>query len=126
MSVPFTILHGYAPSLSVPPLSICSFWSGIKSITLFFDVSSNSPEFASAKPHTFLAYSITAICIPRQIPRYGTSFSLAYFAAAILPSIPLLPKPPGTISPSQAESISAAFFSVTVSLSIHFISTYVP
>ena len=39
---------------------------------------------------------MTATCIPKQIPRYGILFSLAYSAVVIMPSIPLCPKPPGT------------------------------
>lgn len=45
---------------------------------------------------TFLATSITDICMPKQIPRYGTLFSLAYFAAKIIPFTPRSPNPPGT------------------------------
>lgn len=45
---------------------------------------------------TDLANSITEICIPKQIPRYGTLFSLAYFAANIIPLTPRSPNPPGT------------------------------
>ena len=47
-------------------------------ITGFVVVSSNSAEFASFSPNTFLANSTTAICIPKQIPRNGILFSLAY------------------------------------------------
>ena len=39
---------------------------------------SNSVLFAPTNPHTFLANSITAHCNPRQRPRNGTLFSLAY------------------------------------------------
>lgn len=44
--------------------------------------------------------SRTAICMPRQMPRYGTWWLLAYSAARIMPSTPRLPKPPGTSTPS--------------------------
>ena len=47
----------------------------------------------------FLANSIKAICIPKQIPRKGILFSLAYFIAEIFPSVPLFPKPPGINNP---------------------------
>jgi hypothetical protein len=36
-----------------------------------------------------------AICIPKQIPKKGIFFSLAYLIASIFPSVPLLPNPPG-------------------------------
>ena len=39
-------------------------------------------------------------CMPRQIPKNGILFSLAYFIARILPSIPRIPNPPGTTIPS--------------------------
>ena len=39
---------------------------------------------------------MTAICSPKQMPRYGTFFSRANLTAAILPSMPRSPKPPGT------------------------------
>lgn len=34
--------------------------------------------------------------MPKQIPKYGTLFSLAYFAANIMPFTPRSPNPPGT------------------------------
>lgn len=70
----------------------------------FLVLGSSSALFASAKPSTFLAYSTTASCIPRQIPRYGTLFSLACLAARIFPCTPLFPKPPGTRIPSAPLS----------------------
>lgn len=60
---------------------------------------SNSVLVASCRPRTDRANSITAICIPKQIPRYGTLCSRAYFAASIFPCTPLSPKPPGTRTP---------------------------
>ena len=42
-------------------------------------------------------YSITAACIPKQIPRNGTKFSRAYLIAETLPSIPLTPNPPNCL-----------------------------
>ena len=62
--------------------------------------SSNSVELASAQPNTSRAYSITVHCIPRQMPRNGTLCSRAYLIAAILPSTPRAPNPPGTRMPS--------------------------
>ena len=62
----------------------------------------NSLEAASLIPNSFLAYSIHASCIPKQIPKKGTLFKRAYFIAAIFPSAPRSPKPPGTKIPSQS------------------------
>ena len=56
---------------------------------------SNSVEFAPSMPTTWRAKSAAAICMPRQIPRNGISFSRAIRAASILPSMPRTPKPPG-------------------------------
>ena len=70
---------------------------------------SNSSEFAFVYPNTSLANSTTAICIPKHIPKNGILFSLAYFIVAILPSIPLLPNPPGTIIPLYFPRTSFAF-----------------
>ena len=68
-----------------------------------------SVELAFMRPTLFLAYSITAICIPKQIPRKGTLFNLAYEIAMIFPSIPLSPNPGATISPSKFSSFSFKF-----------------
>jgi hypothetical protein len=61
---------------------------------------SNSVLLASCRPRIDRANSMTAICIPRQIPRNGILFSRAYLAARIFPSTPLSPNPPGTRTPS--------------------------
>jgi hypothetical protein len=50
---------------------------------------------ALASPATLRANSITAICMPKQMPKYGTLPSRANLTAAILPSVPRSPKPPG-------------------------------
>ena len=68
---------------------------------------SNSLEFAPSIAQTCRAYSITAICMPRQMPRNGTPRSRAKRVAVILPSTPRPPKPPGTRMPSaRARSTS--------------------
>mmetsp|Transcript_14615 Transcript_14615/g.43241 ORF Transcript_14615/g.43241 Transcript_14615/m.43241 type:complete len:426 (-) Transcript_14615:386-1663(-) len=93
-----------APRRMVPPMVVLSI-SGMK-ITVGWGVdSSNSTECAPARPRTDRAYSTTSICMPRQIPRYGTPFSRAYLAVAILPSTPRLPNPPGTMIPSTERRI---------------------
>jgi len=50
-------------------------------------------EFARSSPHTCRANSITAICMPKQMPKNGTPLSRAWRTAAILPSVPRGPKP---------------------------------
>lgn len=80
------------------------------------------------KKPTYRAYSMTMTCIPKQMPKNGTPFSLAYLAAAIFPSTPLFPKPPGTtipisrspnestrVIPSTLCSSSKAFFVASAS-----------
>ena len=49
----------------------------------------------------------TAICMPKQMPKYGTLRSRANFAARILPSEPRSPKPPGTRMPCTFSSQGA-------------------
>ena len=78
-----------------------TFCSGITSITIFFEGFLNSVEVASFNPHAFLANSITDNCIPKHNPKNGILFFLQYSIAIIFPSIPLLPKPPGMIIPSN-------------------------
>ena len=51
-------------------------------------------------PATWRANSLTATCMPRQMPRYGIPCSRAICAAWILPSQPRPPKPPGIRIPS--------------------------
>ena len=63
--------------------------------------------------------------MPRQSPKNGILFSLAYFIAASFPSMPRFPKPPGTIIPETSANISSAFSFVIVSESTHLILTVV-
>ena len=84
------------------------------SIELSTFLKENSEEFASDIPQTFLANSITAHCNPKQIPRKGILFSLMYCIADIFPSIPLYPKPPGTITPSMSASESNSKLSASI------------
>ena len=72
----------------------------------------------------FLTASIAASCIPKQIPKYGISFSRANLIAKILPSEPLLPNPPGTSIPSDLDSLSSRLANVKSSDSIQFIFTF--
>ena len=53
--------------------------------------------------------SITMHCIPKQMPKQGTSCSRAYLIAANLPSIPLCPNPGAIKIPSISFNCSAAF-----------------
>src|SRR6516162_390578 len=52
-----------------------------------FGVVPNSVEFASSMPQRLRAASMTAICIPKQIPKYGTWRSRANCTALIFPSV---------------------------------------
>src|ERR1019366_7976399 len=68
---------------------------------------SNSVEFASLMPQTLRAYSMTAHCIPRQIPKNGTFVSRARRIALSLPSMPRRPKPgPTRIASARADQKS--------------------
>ena len=55
-------------------------------------------------PARFRAASITAICMPKQMPRNGTLRSRAKRTASILPAVPRSPKPPGTRMPCTPSS----------------------
>ena len=109
--VPGLIGHFCEPRRIVPPRSDSSLrfstrparsYHSVMSATTGFCVSgSNSVLFASARPATSRANSITASCMPRQMPRYGVFDSRAYWIALILPSVPRRPKPPGTSTASR-------------------------
>jgi hypothetical protein len=78
-------------------LAICSYskiiTSGMKITHGVFVVGSNSVLLAPCNFMIERANSITAICMPKQMPRYGMLFSRAYFVARIFPWTPLSPKP---------------------------------
>ncbi|CRH74916.1 Uncharacterised protein [Chlamydia trachomatis] len=61
-----------------------------------------SAECASGNPRTLRAYSMDANCMPKQIPKKGFFVVRANSVAAIFPSIPRSPKPPGTRIPSAS------------------------
>src|SRR5689334_6706604 len=65
----------------VPPMSATSFCSGRRSMTGNGVSGSNSVELAPSIPATWRANSQTAICMPRQMPRYGICPSRATRAA---------------------------------------------
>jgi hypothetical protein len=77
----------------------------MKSTTGFFVFGSSSVEFASLNLQTCLANATIASWNPKQIPRYGMSFALAKLAAFMIPSLPLIPKPPGASIPSKFFNI---------------------
>ena len=105
-SVPERTGQRCAPSRMVPPrpelwsrfstLPLRSVHSVMSAMTGCGVSSANSVLLASVRPATWRAYSTTASCMPRQMPRNGTLFSRANWIARILPSTPRLPKPPGT------------------------------
>ena len=78
--------------------------SSINAITGLLVFVENSELSASLILRQFLAYSITANCMPKQIPKKGILFKREYSMALIFPFIPLSPKPPGTIIPWALES----------------------
>lgn len=92
----------HTPRRIVPPITVL-LPSGMKITTFFFpSLPTNSSEFASFHPRMDLQYSMTATCIPKQMPRNGFFFSLANVHALTLPSTPLPPNPPGHRMPSEA------------------------
>ncbi len=69
-------------------------------------------------PSRFRAASITAICMPKQMPKKGILRSRAKRTASILPSVPRSPKPPGTRMPLTFSSLATASVSLSkISLS---------
>lgn len=90
----------YAPSRIVPPMSFTSRWLAISAITGVSHSGSNSVLEVALIPQTWRANSITATCSPRQMPKNGSAFSRAQRIASIMPSMPRIPNPPGTSSPS--------------------------
>ncbi|KAE9538078.1 hypothetical protein AGLY_006050, partial [Aphis glycines] len=82
--IPFLNIVVLLPSLIVPPLfsGQCSGISIINGSLAF--------EFISV---------VSAFSKPRQIPKNGLRFSRHHLHASILPSTPLVPKPPGTMTP---------------------------
>ena len=107
-------------------MSATSFCSGSRSTTGYGVSGSNSLEFAPSMPTTWRANSATAICMPRHTPRNGMPCSRAIRAAAILPSIPRSPKPPGIRIPSARSIRSRTSSSRIVSESTQSISTPQP
>ena len=100
---------GRSPNRIVPP-SVLRSISGMKMTTGSVVRSSSSMDAAFGMPHTFLANSITAICMPRQMPRYGVLFIRAHRAAAIMPSVPRWPNPPGTRMPCAVHTSCQALW----------------
>src|SRR5216110_3314105 len=60
----------------------------MRSITGCGVLGSTSVELARSRPHTWRANSMTAICMPKQMPRKGMLFSRAWRTAWIFPSVP--------------------------------------
>src|SRR6476469_503804 len=69
--VPSCSFTGSAPRRIVPPMSETSFCSGSRSTTGKGVSGSNSAELAPSMPATWRANSTPALCLPRQIPRFG-------------------------------------------------------
>ena len=100
----------------VPPMFWILFCSAIKSMTGSGVYSLISVECASVNPMTLRANSMTAHCMPKQIPKKGTPFVRAYWMVSILPSTPLEPKPGATMIPSRPANFSAALLDAMDSL----------
>src|SRR5699024_8313661 len=102
---------GYAPRRIVPPKSAlpdtAACCSAIVAITGADVSGSNSVEVAPSIP-ALRAASNTVHCRPKHSPNNGSLFSRAYVIAAILPSIPRPPNPPGTTMASSALNCPAA------------------
>ena len=61
----------------VPPLSVTSAWSGMRSMTGCGVSESNSRELARSSPAQSRATEMTMTCRPRQSPRQGMALSRA-------------------------------------------------
>ena len=72
----------------VPPLSVTSAWSGMRSMTGCSVKTLNSLLLASGLSSATRPNSITAHCRPRHRPRNGTFCSRAQRMARTLPSTP--------------------------------------
>ena len=68
---------------------------------------SNSVDPALLICKTFLANSITAICMPKHMPKKGIFFFRAKLIAEIFPYVPLFPNPPGI---KMAETFFSSLF----------------
>ena len=88
----------------VPPILEIFFCSSIMEMTGALVFSDISVECASPKFNTLRANSMTAHCIPKQIPKKGMLFSRACRTASIFPSIPRDPNPGATRIPSKPAS----------------------
>jgi hypothetical protein len=73
--------------------------SGMKTTAGGSAASANSAECARGSAQICRAHSTTASWKPRQMPRSGILRSRARLIAAIFPSVPRTPKPPGTRIP---------------------------
>ena len=61
----------------VPPLSVTSAWSGMRSMTMCGERLSNSRELARSRPARSRAIEMTITCRPRHRPRHGMPWSRA-------------------------------------------------
>ncbi|KAH3684345.1 hypothetical protein WICPIJ_004691 [Wickerhamomyces pijperi] len=104
------------PNLMVPPnldLSISGMYT--TAWVSFGESGLNSSEVASATPTTERTNSMTEIWKPKQTPKKGMLFSRAHLAADIIPSVPLVPNPPGTKIPSAQHKECQALWNLTLS-----------
>ena len=78
-------------------------------MTKCFDVLSNSRELASFHLRTDCAYSMTASCIPKQMPKKGILFSRAYLMPRFYPLHPVLQNHPAPKQHLHRKALSNRF-----------------
>lgn len=87
--------------------------TGSKRLMIFFDTENKLElKYFHNRNRECLTYqtnlenSITEVCRPRHMPRNGFLVSRHHLQASIFPSTPRLPKPPGTITPLRADTMT--------------------
>lgn len=93
----------------VPPFSVL-LPSGMKMMTGCSALAVNSSDTASLRLQSLRAASMTATCMPRQIPSMGIFLVRAQLAALIMPSVAREPKPPGIRMPSAVQTSCQALW----------------
>ena len=95
------------PSRIVPPMCVVD-PSGMNTTAGSGQLGTISVECACLIPSTLRAYSITAACMPRQMPKNGVPRVARVLRGENRPSVPRPPKPPGTRTPSAERTFAQA------------------